>query len=46
MFELNKLYNMDCMDAMREIPDNFFELAVCDHHMESIRSSRVGKLEK
>lgn len=23
-------YNMDCMDAMREFPDNFFELAVVD----------------
>lgn len=23
MFELNQLYNMDCMTAMREIPDKF-----------------------
>lgn len=23
-------YNMDCMDAMREFPDNFFDLAVVD----------------
>lgn len=30
MFELNQLYNMDCMTAMREIPDKFFELAICD----------------
>lgn len=30
MFELNRLYNMDCMTAMREIPDKFFELAICD----------------
>lgn len=30
MFELNKLYNMDCMTAMRKIPDKFFELAICD----------------
>ena len=23
-------YNMDCMDAMREFPDKFFELCICD----------------
>ena len=30
MIELNRLYNMDCMDLMREIPDKFFELAIVD----------------
>ena len=30
MFELNRLYNLDCMEAMRKIPDKFFELAICD----------------
>ena len=30
MLELNRLYNMDCMDGMREFPDNFFQLAICD----------------
>ena len=30
MFELNRLYNMDCMTAMQQIPDKFFELAICD----------------
>lgn len=30
MFELNKLYNCDCMDLMKEIPDKYFELAVVD----------------
>lgn len=28
--ELNKLYNMDCMEAMKEIPDKYFELAIVD----------------
>lgn len=23
-------YNMDCMEAMREFPDKFFDLAICD----------------
>ena len=30
MFDLNKLYNLDCMQAMKEIPDGFFELAIVD----------------
>jgi len=28
--ELNKLYNMDCMDAMRAFPAKYFDLAVVD----------------
>ena len=23
-------YNMDCMDGMREFPDNYFDLAIVD----------------
>ena len=30
MLELNRLYNMDCMEGMKEIPDKFFELAITD----------------
>ena len=30
MFDLNRIYNADCMKAMKEIPDNFFQLAICD----------------
>lgn len=30
MFELNKLYNLDCMEGMKEIPDKYFELAIVD----------------
>lgn len=30
MFKLNKLYNMDCMLVMKEIPDKYFELAIVD----------------
>ena len=28
--ELNRLYNMDCMDGMRGFPDKFFDLAIVD----------------
>lgn len=30
MFELNKLYNIDCMDGMKLIPDKYFDLAIVD----------------
>lgn len=30
MLELNTLYNMDCMEGMKEFPDKYFELAIVD----------------
>lgn len=30
MLELNKLYNMDCMDGMKQFPDRYFDLAIVD----------------
>jgi len=30
MLELNKIYNMDCMDGMSGFPDKYFELAIVD----------------
>ncbi len=30
MLELNRLYNMDCMDGMALFPDKYFDLAVVD----------------
>ena len=27
MLEINKLYNSDCMDGMKQFPDKYFELA-------------------
>jgi len=29
-YELNTLYNLDCMEALKEIPDKYFELAIVD----------------
>lgn len=26
----NGYYNMDCMDGMKEFPDNYFDIAVVD----------------
>lgn len=28
MLELNRLYNLDCMQGMKEFPDGFFDLAI------------------
>lgn len=28
--KLNRLYNIDCMEGMKEFPDKFFDLAVVD----------------
>lgn len=28
--QLNRLYNIDCMEAMRNIPDKYFQLAITD----------------
>jgi site-specific DNA-methyltransferase (adenine-specific) len=30
VLELNRLYNKDCMEGMKEFPDKFFELAIVD----------------
>jgi len=30
MLELNKLYNMDCMEGMKTFPDKYFDLAIVD----------------
>ncbi len=30
ILELNRLYNMDCMEGMRQFPDKYFELAIVD----------------
>ena len=29
-FELNKIYNEDCLEAMKQIPDKYFELSIVD----------------
>ena len=30
MIELNKIHNMDCLEHMRKIPDNFYDLCLTD----------------
>ena len=28
--ELNKIYNMDCLEGMKNLPDNSIDLILCD----------------
>ena len=44
MFDLNKLYNVDCMEAMKEIPDKYFELAIVDPPYGG--GSQIGNVER
>lgn len=37
-YELNRLYNIDCMEAMQEIPDKYFELAIVDPIYGDVRA--------
>lgn len=30
MMELNKIYNADCLEGMKDIPDNSIDLILCD----------------
>ena len=30
MIEMNKIYNMDCLDFMKQVPDNYFDLVLTD----------------
>lgn len=31
---ISEVYNMDCMEYMKDIPDKFFDLAIVDPPME------------
>jgi site-specific DNA-methyltransferase (adenine-specific) len=51
--ELNQLYNMDCMEAMKQFPDKHFELAIVDppyglerHQHGSLRIDKSSKAAK
>ena len=47
--ELNQLYNMDCLEAMKQFPDKYFELAIVDPPYgigESFKKRENTKSEK
>lgn len=41
--ELNKLYNMDCMEGMAQFPDKYFELAIVDPPYRNTEDNRPTK---
>lgn len=41
--ELNRLYNMDCMEAMRDMPDKSFDLAIVDPPYGIWISNNMGR---
>lgn len=47
-YEINKLYNEDCLEAMKQIPDNYFDLAIVDppYGISITDSGRLSKYNK
>ena len=47
-YELNRLYNEDCLEAMKSIPDKYFDLAIVDppYGISITDSGRLGKYNK
>lgn len=39
---MNVAYNTDCLTAMREYPENYFDLAVCDPPYGNALTDEVG----
>ena len=48
MLELNKLYLLDCMEGMKQIPDNYFQLAIVDppYGLERFKKNDGGNSKK
>ena len=54
MIELNKLYNMDCMEGMKLFPDKYFDLAIVDppygininHNMGRRKGDKASEYKK
>ena len=48
MLELNKIYNMDCLEGMKQIPDNSIDLVLTDppYGMNFVSNYRKNKYDK
>jgi len=42
VLQLNKLYNMDCMEGMKQFPDKYFELAIVDPPYGVLNKTKRG----
>jgi site-specific DNA-methyltransferase (adenine-specific) len=43
LLELNRIYNMDCMEAMAQFPDKYFELAIVDPPYRNMSENQPTK---
>ena len=43
---INEAYNVDCIEYMRTLPDNCFDLAVCDPPYGSGNNPKLGGAER
>ena len=46
VYEQPDLYNADCMDGMKEFPDNFFDLAIVDPPYGGANSDAEGGVQQ
>ena len=48
MLPLNELYNMDCMDGMKQFPDGYFDLAIVDppYGINRFKNGETSRLRK
>lgn len=46
MLELNKIYNMDCLEGMKLIPDKSVDLVLTDHPYNNLQLNGAGCLGK
>lgn len=42
-YKLNHFYNEDCLEAMKKIPDKYFDLAIVDVPYGINHSEKAGK---
>lgn len=47
MYELNNLYNIDCMIGMKDFPNNYFDIAIVDppYGLDKSSTQGAGKLK-
>lgn len=41
-FEMNKIYNMDCLEFMKQVPDKYFDLVLTDIPYNEVNRESKG----
>lgn len=42
MIELNRIYNMDCLEGMKDIPDGSVDAVICDPPYEVLNKGNAN----